>query len=168
MMKFSLLVIALGTAVACTSIEGSSASAEAQNNAAAPQNATEPNFVEQGIDELSSPFTRETVLKLNAIVARSKDSIDTFDKIVPDIRKAVAAQADGSGEAGTAAIAQLSELRQKAQQEVADMKAAEAVVRSSGEKYNDVILSAMVGFVVGVEDEIGDEIADLNKQLKPN
>lgn len=167
MVKFSLIMIVLGTAVACSSIDGSSA--EAQNSATGNKAAEAPQFVEQGVNELSSPFTRETVLKLNAIVARSKDSIDTFDKIIPDIRKSVdAAAASRNAKAADAAMAQLNQLRQKAKQEVTEMKAAEAVVRSSGEKYNDVILSAMVGFVVGVEDEIGDEINALNKQLRPN
>ena len=130
--------------------------------------ARSPNekFVELQPDQLSSPFTKPTVLKLNAIVRRSKAVIDEFDHSIPAIRKAVSAGAAKSASATTKAharteFARVVAMRQQAAVASADMKKAEHIVRTSGEKFNDTILSAMVQFVMDVDHELANEKAQL-------
>ncbi len=127
-------------------------------------------FVEQGLDALSSPFTRPTVLKLNAIVARSKTSIDAFDKLAPVVRASVSAGAkpnatNAAKKPATLQMGRLMALAAKAATEQSAMKAAEKQVRASGEKYNDTLLSAMVGFVDEVTSEINEEVGQLSARL---
>lgn len=148
--------------------------AVAQPGLGKPQTATatsppaeRPQFAEQELGQLRSPFTKETVLKLNAIVARSKKTIDRFDREVPGIREAIAAagKSPAGRSKGKTAMARLNGLAIEDQTELHDIKRAEAQVRSSGEKYNDVILSAMVAFVTDVKTEIGEEESKQAKQF---
>lgn len=126
-----------------------------------------PVLVKQELNQLSSPFTKPTVLMLNAITARSKVTIDAYDKAIPGIRAAVAARNGGAAARGRrqAAMARLNALAAQAAQERIDMKRAERRVRTSGEKYNDTILTAMVDFVVNVDTEIHGERATLAKKV---
>ena len=136
---------------------------------AAPSPAGE-RFVEVGIDQLSSPFTKDTVLKLNAIVGRSKLIIDRFDASIPTIRKAVAAgaAADATPQVkrrANASLGDLDGLAAGASADLADMKRAERQIRASGEKYNEPILAAMVRFVADVDDELRTEHRELSEKI---
>lgn len=168
-MKFSTLIL---LSLVCASM-GGAATAQAQTAAtgqsSAPASPRAPSqFTELGPDQMSSPFTKPTVLKLNAIVARSKSVIDQYDGAIPGIRSAVAA--GGQPHASPAAkrraqtdFGQLVAMHQRATAAQVDMKRAEREVRASGEKYNDVILAAMVRFV----DDVADELSTERKQLAP-
>lgn len=128
-------------------------------------------FVEQGAADVGSPFTKPTVLKLNAIVRKSKNIIDRFDHDVPAIRAAVAAGAKpGAAKAAraraTTSLDALATLSERARINLAEMKRAERGVRTSGEKYNDTILSAMVAFCVDVDTELRTEHRQLTAKLK--
>ncbi|QDU35768.1 hypothetical protein Mal4_00500 [Maioricimonas rarisocia] len=109
-------------------------------------------FVSQGLEQLSSPFTEETVLALNAIVARSLAAIRKFDDIRRDSH---------GGENAAERLRQYAVASKEAKQARSDMEAASSRVRESGEKYNEEILAAMVRFVVKVDDEIREEIESL-------
>ena len=108
-------------------------------------------FVVQEITEIDSPFTRETVLKLNAIVQRSLNAINEFDharssdNIYPDQRFNV-----------------YTDLSEKASSAHADMALASNKLISSNERYNEEILSAMVYFVQQVDNEIREETQQLH------
>lgn len=107
-------------------------------------------FVGQELDQLESPFTRETVLTLNEIVGRSFGAITEFD----DARKRLGA----TGEARAAELGSVyGRLSAKAARARVDMNAAAERLRESGERYNREILSAMVRFVEQVDDEIREE-----------
>ncbi len=157
----SIAIVWLATSAAAQTAAPSAAVQSADPSPAHEQ------FVEIGIGQLSSPFTTATVLKLNAIVARSKAVIDRFDASIPAIRKSVAAgsAADATPDVKSrakASLAELDALSASASADLADMKAAERQVRSSGEKYNDTILSAMVRFVADVDDELRTECHELS------
>lgn len=118
-----------------------------------------------------SSFGPGVVLRLNAIVAESKNAIDKFDKLIPDVRKAVDA-AKGTAPASPArqqaekAMAQLAQLHEATK--VAKKKLAvegQALV-DSRKYYDGVIFSGMARFVERVEDELGDEIKLLSDKLK--
>lgn len=147
------------------------ATAIAAGQSARPQTPVREQFIEQGADQIGSPFTKPTVLRLNAIVQKSKDIIDRFDHDIPGVRAAVA---DGARRGATPAararaqtqLAALAAMSERARVNLADMKRAERRVRTSGEKFNDTILSAMVAFCVDVDTELRTEHRQLAAKLR--
>lgn len=109
-----------------------------------------PEFVELSIGDLNSPFTKDTVLALNAIVATSLATIKAFDKELPAIQKSV-----------DSATAKLDTLSHQSKTALVDIKAAQSKLEASGELYNAAILSAMVSFVNDVDTEIREEKQEL-------
>lgn len=112
-------------------------------------------FEFQELDDIESAFTKETVLKLNAIVARSLAAINAFDKA----RKMRTDDAQGTAEL----LEKCSQLSENASKAKADMDSAAKVLRESGETYNEAIFSAMVEFVDKVDKELHDEVETLRK-----
>lgn len=170
MFKSIFLSVLLGlTALAAANAQTAAPSTTGQAPRTPPP--VREKFVEQGKDQLSSPFTKPTVLKLNAIVQKSKDIIDRFDHDIPAIRKSVAAGASRGATAaararGATSLGALFALSERARVNLAEMKRAERGVRTSGEKYNDTILSAMVAFCVDVDTELRTEHRQLAAKLK--
>jgi len=112
-------------------------------------------FIEQQLVQLGSPFTRETVLTLNAIVARSLSTINAFD----DARE----QLDASDrESAAEMLTMFLLLVDQAALARQDMDAAAERLRNSGEPYNEAIFAAMVHFVDDVDEEIRAEIEQLS------
>ena len=145
--------------------------------AAAPTNADSSNL--KPGDPLSpldkdgsakSAFDNVTVLRLNAIVQRSKDMIDEFDKVAPEMRASVDAakgKAANSPETQKArtSLTRLGEMHTITQAAKTDL-AAEGQKLADSQKYYDVVVfSGMVTFVQKVEGELSDEIKDLNAKL---
>lgn len=124
-------------------------------------------FVELGLDGFSSPFSRGTVIKLNEIVARSLAIIQEYDGSIGRIR--VSADAAGTSREKRAeamkGLAQLKRLSSNAKSARDDMGAAEAALKSSGEKYNDAILAGMIAFVVKVDDELRTAADEIDAKL---
>jgi len=108
-------------------------------------------FVEQELENLASPFTKETVLALNSIVERSLSAIEEFD----DARKQFV-----SGDDVLAAEAMIvyRSLSARAESARSDMGAERDRLLHSDERYNEAILAAMVHFVEQVDEEIRQEI----------
>lgn len=115
-----------------------------------PQSSASSQFVEQELDDLTSPFTKMRVLNLNAIVARSLSAIEAFD----EARKELKADDEASVRSVLKTYAQLSEQARLARD---DMQAASEQLKSSGEQYSKPIFAAMVHFVDDVDQEIRDE-----------
>lgn len=108
-------------------------------------------FVEQQLVQLGSPFTRETVLTLNAIVARSLSTINAFD----DARE----QFDASDRKSAAEmLTMFQSLANQAALARQDMDAEVERLQNSDEPYNKAIFAAMVHFVDDVDEEIRAEI----------
>lgn len=124
------------------------------------QHGSAPRFVEQELDQLGSPFTRETVLRLNAIVSRSLSAIEDFDRARTEPASSGGAQGPAAPDRSRV-LERYTELSRQAAQARADMSAAAREVRGSGERYNDAILTAMAHFVDDVDEEIGEELARL-------
>lgn len=170
MFKSIFLSVLLGfTAVGAVQAQTAASQSTSQSLGTPPP--VREKFIEQGAADVGSPFTKPTVLKLNAIVQKSKNIIDRFDHDVPAIRAAVAAGAKrGATKAAraraTVSLGSLATLSERARINLADMKRAERGVRTSGEKYNDTILSAMVAFCVDVDTELRTEHRQLAAKLK--
>lgn len=126
-------------------------------------------FVKQGAGDVRSPFTRETVIRLNAIVARSLAAIDEYDANIKSIRASIDASVGASAtvedrSAAEAGVKKVAALYDQAKLAYDDMRGAENDLKSSGEEYNAAILAGMVGFVVDVENELGRAKNDLSRR----
>lgn len=167
-----LLAAAILIAISPTLAGGVSAQQETSNQATSTNAGEKPpqTFSKLELAQLRSPFTKKSVLMLNAITARSKKTIDAYDAQLPAIRRAILAPATNAAQRKqrVSALARLSALASQSDIELRDMKAAEHKVRTSGEFYNDTILSAMVAFVMDVRTEITDKRAELAKALPSN
>lgn len=114
------------------------------------------------VDQITAPFTRATVLKLNAIVQRSLDTIDAYDARLDAMRAAIdAAAANGASDAAIARaraeLAALAALKSEAAAAKSDMADAVATLKASDENYNENILEGMIIFVRRVDAEIAEE-----------
>lgn len=107
-------------------------------------------FVEQGLDQVESPFTRSTVLTLNGIVDRSLTAIREFDAI-----RQHRTPTDNASVAEILGVYRT--LSDQATLARTDLNEARDRLRDSGERYNKEILSAMVHFVENVDEEIREE-----------
>lgn len=160
---FLLFLTACGGARQVSSIEV----ANPQTTAGAPE---DRELVELGLDDFSSPFSKETVLKLNAIVGRSLAAIKEYDGALPAVQDSVAASLADRRSAGARAkarenIAHVERLADEATDARDDLRAAEEELKASGEKYNEVILAGMIIFVEKVDDELRQAAAELSARL---
>ena len=128
---------------------------EAAKTVLPSQSEDEPKFAEQKLEDLTSPFTKETVLTLNAIVSRSLTAIETFD----ETRRELNNNTDDAQRVEI--LTTYTELSNTTRQARDDMAAAAERLRDSGERYNEAIFAAMVEFVNNVDKEIHQEIAEL-------
>lgn len=141
------------------------ASAQKDTNSIARQ-----QIVELLPEDFRPAFTRETVIKLNAIVRRSFDAINEYDNEIKDIRNSVAEAANSgattaSKMAAKAKMSTITSLEQRSKAALTDMKAAEKELRASDEHYNAAILAGMIDFVEDVEREISAQTSKLQNQL---
>ena len=132
--------------------------------------AADPEFVELDLDHFSSPFRKETVLRLNAIVGRSLAAIREYDGALPTVQDSIAASLADKRSAGARArasvnIARIERLAGEAAAARDDLRDAEAELKESGEKYNEVILAGMILFVEKVDVELRMAAADLRTRL---
>lgn len=138
---------------------------EASNTVARKQ------IVELLPQDFKPAFTRETVIKLNAIVHRSFDAINEYDSNVRSFRQAVeeSTKTDASEEAKEMAqkkLVQLDALMAKSKAALTDMMAAKTELENSDEEYNKAILAGMVDFVEDVEREITAQSTKLHAMVK--
>lgn len=100
-------------------------------------------------------FKKETVIKLNAIVERSVDALEKFDKLVPML-----VEARESGDAARVAelAPQFTALEQQAETARTDFQTEKEALLARKERHNDVILATMEQFVVEAPGEIADAI----------
>lgn len=152
-----LVTLALGCGAADAGVTGS------RTPAAPAQRGT----VEIGLEHLRPSFTRDTVIRLNAIVARSLATIREYDGEIGELRRSVErALADGSHRsAATAGLEKLGAFEQRSKRALDDMQRAVKKLRASDERYNAAILAGMVDFVEDVESELRHERERLAARL---
>jgi hypothetical protein len=127
--------------------------------------------VANGVTTYKSPFDAATSVKLSAIVAKAKYSIDTFDKHIPGIRKAVDLSAAAPRQVALrrqalAAILEVKKMHRPVQTATVEMASAKSELIASGRYYNPNVLSGMIGFIADVDTEEQGEIAALSAKLK--
>ncbi|MCY7294899.1 hypothetical protein [Alteromonas sp. a30] len=126
-----------------------------------PEKAQKEQLSQQELVELyptdfKPAFTRDTVIKLNAIVHRSYDVINTYDAIIADVKRSIK-HTESNNKLTPEAKAQLTRITKLADESkkiLADMKVAIDELNASKEDYNPAILAGMLDFVQDVEREI--------------
>ncbi len=121
-------------------------------------------------EDFQPAFTKETVVKLNAIVRRSFDAINEYDDNIKKIRTVVSESAKSgaskeSMEMAQQKLAHVKVLNEKSKAALKDMMAAATELRNSDEIYNKAILAGMIDFVEDVEREISAQQNKLEKML---
>jgi hypothetical protein len=105
-----------------------------------------------------SSFPDGVVLRLNAIMTRSKNAIDRFDKIRPGLEQA--------SKAGSPDLTEINTLYAEAKAAKADLDSEGKKLVSSGQYYDTVIFSGMAVFAEKVEKELADEVKLLSAAKK--
>lgn len=173
MLKLILALLPLALMVNC---KAANEKAEAQTPPVAQQKKSQTpsnaEFQNQEPGDPLSPFEKDgsvkssfppgAVLRLNAIVSRSKDAIDRFDKLRPGMQAAIDAAKAAPANTATmakakAAIAELDALHGEAAAAKAALADEGNELLKTGRYYDNVIFSGMSMFVSKVEDELADE-----------
>jgi hypothetical protein len=128
-------------------------------------------FVELLPKDFRPAFSRETVIKLNAIVRRSYDVINEYDAIIGETYSNVmkASKNDTGQQHITDTKKQLSviqNLQSRSDSALSDMMLAVDMLKKSGEDHNEAILAGMVNFVKDVQKEIAKKNNELNTLLE--
>ena len=166
-MRILAAALAMGLALGCG---GADSDALGRRSPPASDPHPERETIEIGLEHLRPAFTRDTVIRLNAIVARSLETIREYDGEIVGLRQAVdSALVDGATpDAHTEAIASLERLgafEERAKRALHDMRGAVGQLEASGERYNEAILAGMVDFVEDVESELHHERQQLSERL---
>jgi hypothetical protein len=100
-------------------------------------------------------FTRDTVIKLNAIVGNSYGIVREFDKLVTELRhNRVVTNTTEPFVLSENQLAVVSTLAERSNRAYTDMNRAIDTLKASGEHYNAAILAGMALFVRSVNQEI--------------
>ena len=133
-------------------------------------NTTQVEIIEQLPEDFKPAFTRDTVIKLNAIVRRSFDLFNEYDAIIDDIHTSVAQAAKPNASDKTKQQAQehltlMNALKIRSKDALEDMTTAATELRNSDEVFNSAILAGMIDFVEDIERVMSTEHAKLEKMM---
>jgi hypothetical protein len=155
----NLMIAGIGFALICTGCQ-------AATTAPAPPTNAETVMVKPG--DTKSPLEKDgtakssfppgVVLRLNAIMARSKNVIDQFDKVRGGVAQA--------SKKGPADLTELNRLHEESKSAKSDLASEGKKLLESGQYYDNVIFSGMTMFAENVEKELDDEIKALNAPKK--
>lgn len=117
-------------------------------------------------------FEPETLMRLNAIMRRTKATIDEYDQVRPGIEKivgeAIAAPDDASKKAKAAkALDDVLALQADALAARKDLEVEGQKLVDSGQYYDQVVFSGMATFVTRVETEFAEDVKAMGEGLKP-
>ena len=126
------------------------------------------NIVELRPGDFKPTFTKETVIKLNAIVSRSLDIINEYDAVIENTQPTMQLLKTN---AGNKLLAQkslkISALSKRSKENLLAMQKAEKQLKSSNEEYNSVVFAGMMTFVQDVERETSAKSEKLIEMLHP-
>jgi hypothetical protein len=157
----TLFMLSLCISITCSAIAGSKE--ELQES--------QQKFVELLPKDFKPAFTRETVIKLNAIVRRSYNVINEYDAVIEKTYSSVMqiskSEADQQKITETKQqVSVIQNLEQRSSVALSDMMSAVGVLKRSGEEHNKAILAGMIDFVKDVNQEISKKNAKMNSLLK--
>jgi len=105
-------------------------------------------------------FSKDTVLKLNPIVARSKAALDRFDELMPQL---AAAREARDADRISAIETELPKLKAETDAALTAFRAEKAALLSRKEYFDEVIFAAMEQFVTEAPSEIAEALAPATK-----
>jgi len=108
-------------------------------------------------------FTKNTVLKLNAIVSKSLDVINEYDSVMGQVRRVKKTPIEEQNLSNE--IERINQLSSQSKQILSEMLLAEKVLKDSDEVFNRAILAGMVDFVSDVEREVTAQSQLLSQSL---
>lgn len=123
--------------------------------------------------DIAPSFERDTVIGLNAIVSRSLETIEAYDDLRREIRRAERIQDEDEAESGLSiddaepaltseeALSQMEELKAKSAAALADLTTEAERLKASNEIYNEAILAGMLEFATDVDNEITATLAEM-------
>lgn len=123
----------------------------------------ESQKIELSREDFHPAFTKATVIKLNAIVARSLEVINQYDSIMNEVRQVQ--EAPVSAQNFLNQITDINQLSERSKLILSDMLVAENELKESDEIFNKAILAGMKKFVVDVEHEVTAQRALLSQSL---
>jgi hypothetical protein len=137
-------------------------------NAAKPGDPMSP-FNADG--SIKPSFEVETLKRLNAIMFRTKETIDKYDAVRPGIEKLVADAKAAPGDSAKVAKARkgLDEVRALQAEAIAarkDLEVEGQKLVDSKKWYDQVVFSGMATFVTRVESEFADDLKAMGESLK--
>ena len=121
-----------------------------KENSAKRTNPNDNNILELAPGDIAPAFTRETVIKLNAIVSKQLEVVTEFDRIKRLHQKSESASEKDISEYESV----VSDLLAQAKANDKEMMEAKTALLESGENYNAPTLAGMVDFIKDVEQEI--------------
>lgn len=133
-------------------------------------NTSQIEIIEQLPEDFKPAFTRDTVIKLNAIVRRSFDVFNEYDAIIDDIHTSVTQAVKPNASDKTKQQAQehltlMNALKIRSKDALEDMTIAATELRNSDEVYNSAILAGMIDFVEDIERVMSTESTKLEKMM---
>jgi len=119
---------------------------------------------------LRPPLDKATTAKLNAIVRRAKNAIESFDaRLAKTVDSLEAGRALPPGSPDRAAIAaEVAALHTIAAAAKADVAAEEPILEASGRYYSKIVFAGMVKFTRDVEAELREHMEKLGTAKPPN
>lgn len=138
------------------------------SHCAKQEHSNKENLVEIVPSDFQPTFTKHTVIKLNAIVSRSLEVINEYDKIINDVRERAESQPKTSEEKMLVEkeVARIADLSVRSKLVLDELLKAEKALKASGEVYNRTIFAGMMIFVENVEQEISEQSDALLTKLK--
>jgi hypothetical protein len=161
--RFPTTIVALTAALVAFPAHANETAAQTQTETAEQKSARE-KLAEEALkppavavpEGYKPPFTQETVTKLNAIMRRSIDTLDEFDRLNDQLASA----RESSDAARVAELSKrLSELEQQAIAARTDFQAEKAALIARQEYYDTSILAAMEYYVDQGPAEIAEALA---------
>ena len=140
--------------------------AQESNSSVSSTEANTQNIVKITPDKFQPAFSKETVIKLNAIVSRQLAVVDEYDAVISKARMAMQSSTDNK----QAQLSQYSDiidaLSQRSKVNLSDMTAAKTELIASDESYNEATLAGMMTFVTSVDKEISTQSDLLHSSIK--
>lgn len=156
-LKYLISLLLVFNAMSCVSVYAS----EITENLVQPESGT--NFQELSRENFHPAFTKNTVLKLNAIVSKSLDVINEYDSVMGQVRRVKKTPIEEQNLSNE--IERINQLSSQSKQILSEMLLAEKALKDSDEVFNRAILAGMVDFVSDVEREVTAQSQLLSQSL---
>jgi hypothetical protein len=175
-LKSSLSALLLITSISFSlpaiadSKEKTTSSAMIEKEVSLTTESSTPHISEILPEDFRPAFTRETTIKLNAIVKRSYSVINEFDTATKEWETYLSgmdqpASTEATNRFNKDQLMVLKTLNKRSKDVLTEMNRAVDTLKASGEHYNTAVLAGMVKFVKTVDQEVSEELVLVFKSI---